>query len=295
MTDKYSLVTVAYGEDLGFMHLQARSIARYVDSDLIEQIIIIENGPPPMPLGWRHRVLREYGLFRKLVKFVPASSIAQMPPHVGGWFSQQVLKLMISKIVKSKYYLILDAKNQLIFPLTRDHVEVHGKPSIFLHGYLKHPLRRYLEPILKYFNLSEEHLKKMVPTTPPFYANTVLVQEMIGAIETREKRRFEDIFCKSDTRFTEFFMIAGYILSTGRQFDDFYDLSGGGYSIIWKYAGADDAAIEREIVRSEQHQSPFFSVHRAALPLLTTKSRNAIAALYQRRMLYSGRRLGDSF
>ena len=124
-------------------------------------------------------------------------------------------------------------------------------------------------------------------TTPPFYANTVLVQEMIGAIETREKRRFEDIFCKSDTRFTEFFMIAGYILSTGRQFDDFYDLSGGGYSIIWKYAGADDAAIEREIVRSEQHQSPFFSVHRAALPLLTTKSRNAIAALYQRRMLFS--------
>lgn len=285
--DKYTFVTVAYADDLGFMHMQARSIARYVLPELLDEIIVIENGPPMLPNGWRHRLRREYGSLSDLVRFVPASTIAKIPSRIGGWFSQQVLKLMVAKIVKSQYYLILDAKNHFIFPLTREHIEVAGKPRIFVHGYYTHPLRRYLEPILKYFGLSEEHLKRMLPTTPPFYANTALILEMIKSMAAREKRSFEDVFCTSSTRFTEFFMIAGYILSTDRRFEDFYDLSGGSYSIIWKYAAHDDALIEREINRSEQQCAPFFSVHRGAIPLLSENARNVIAAFWQRRGLFS--------
>jgi hypothetical protein len=284
---KYTLVTVAYGDDLGFMHVQARSVARYVASELLEEIIIVENGPPNLPDGWRHLLLREYGALRDKVKFVPASTLATIKPHPGGWFTQQILKLMVSKIVKTKYYLILDAKNHFIFPFTRQHIETDGKPKMFAHAYLKHPLRRYLEPILHYFKLSDENLKHMLPTTPPFYVHTALVREMIQAMVKREKRSFEEIFCRSSIRFTEFFTIGAYILSTNRKFEDYYDLSDCGYSIIWKYAAADDAAIEREINNSEKRQAPLFSVHRASFPLLTDKSRKTIAAFWQRRGLFA--------
>jgi hypothetical protein len=258
-----------------------------VDPDLFEEIIIVENGPPNLPDGWRHLLLREYGALRDKVKFVPASTLSKINPHPGGWFTQQILKLTVSKIVKTKYYLILDAKNHFIFPFTRQHIEADGKPKMFVHGYQKHPLRRYLDPILRYFKLADHNVHRMLPTTPPFYAHTGLVREMIQAMVAREKRGFEELFCRSGIRFTEFFMISSYILTTGRRFEDYYDLSDGGYSIIWKYCAADDAAVEREINNSEKRKAPFFSVHRGSFPLLSEKSRKNIAAFWLRRGLFT--------
>jgi len=163
MQQQYTLVTVAYVDDVGFMHLQARSIARYVPRNLIKQIIVVENAPPALPDGWRHKLKREYGSLADLVKFIPASQLAVMAPDIGGWFTQQVLKLAVADEVATDYYLILDAKNHFVFPLTRERLEVNGKPNMFIHGYEKHTLRRYLEPILHYFGLPQSHIKQMLP------------------------------------------------------------------------------------------------------------------------------------
>lgn len=281
--EKYTIVTVTYLTDSGFMRLQARSIARFIPRDFIAAIIVVENTPPPLA-GWREQMRQEYGHLADLVQFVPAASIATIP-DVTGWFSQQVLKLMAASIVRSKRYLILDAKNHFIFPLTADEIERHGKPRTFVYSYRDHPLRPYLETILRYYELPESHLLRFLPTTPPFYVDTQLVRETIEDFKERSNNsNFEAAFCQS--KFTEFFMIGCHILSSQRKFEDLYDLSATSGTVLWKEIGADNTEIMREIASSERRRAPYFSVHRATIPLLSETSQSAIARLWHQRGLF---------
>lgn len=283
---KYSFVIVVFRDEIGFSHLQARSIARYVARPLIEEIIIIENTPPTLPTIWRERLRGEFGHYRDLVKFVPAAAFAKIPPQTAGWFSQQVLKLMIAKQVQAKRYLMLDAKNHFVFPY--NHIEANNKPRSFVHGYHSHPLRCYLQPILKYYGLSDKHLDRFLPTTTPFCVDTALVRDLITVAQTREARTFEELFLRSSVRFTEFFMIGAYILSTGRSFEEFYDLSGGGNnSVIWTHDATNEPAIAQAINQCEQQQRPMFTIHRRALPLLSERSRAILSQFWYRRALFT--------
>lgn len=40
--------------------------------------------------------------------------------HLTGWFGQQLVKLKVASVVKSEYYVVMDAKNTLIKPFKRD-------------------------------------------------------------------------------------------------------------------------------------------------------------------------------
>ncbi len=99
IVEKYSLVTVTYKDELGFTRMQARSIARYVPRDFLAEILVVANIPPAMPEGWQASLMCAYGSSADLVRFVPAAAIAEIPDKTSGWFSQQVLKLSVSKIV----------------------------------------------------------------------------------------------------------------------------------------------------------------------------------------------------
>jgi Family of unknown function (DUF6492) len=280
--EKYTIVTIAYQQDSGFMRLQARSIARYVAPDIIGAIIVVENTPAPRD-GWRAQMLREYGHFADLVKFVPAATIATIPATASGWFSQQVLKLMVATIVQTKRYLILDAKNHFISPLTADIIEAKGKPRSFVYSYHTHPLRHYLESILDFYALPRQHVERFLPTTPPFYVDTKLVCAVIEDFKQRTKNpSFETAFLQS--KFTEFFMIGSYILSTQRKFEDIYDLSGSGGIVLWKEIGANDAEIARALRANSK--SPYFSLHRATIPLLSATSKDSIAKFWHQHGLF---------
>lgn len=287
LAERYSLVTVAFKDDLGFMGMQARSIARYVPRDFLAEIIVVANEPPAMPERWQDRLRQAYGPHADLVRVVPAALIATIPDDISGWFSQQVLKLTVARIVTARHYLVLDAKNHFIFPLTAAHIEKDGKPRMFARSYATHPLRKYLERTLNYFDLPQENIGRMLPSTPPFYIDAMLASEMMQAIGKREGRSFESVFFDPPIKFTEFFILAAYMLSKGHRFEDFYDLGGRGYAMIWDQNAGDDAAIAHEIVNSESRELPIFSVHRRALPLLTEASRHALAGLWQRRGLFS--------
>lgn len=269
------------------MRLQARSMSRYVSPDLLDEIIVIENTPPAMADRWRDQMREEYNALAHLVRFLPASAIVSMPQGIAGWFSQQALKLKVAEVVRSDRFLILDAKNHFVFPFGRENIERNGKPRIYTHGYTKHPLRRYLEPILRYFGLPvDEHVQRFLPTTPPFVMDTNIVCEMIQHLSLREGKRFEEAFFRSPTTFTEFFLYGAYLLATDRSFDDMYDMSSGGSPVIWKEIAADDARVTADIASAERRSWPLFSVHRASFPLLTETGRKLVAEFWVRRKLF---------
>jgi hypothetical protein len=283
----YSFVTVTHAGDIGVMSLQARSMAQFLPRELVLEILVVENGSFESARTFRRRLIAEYGALSGLVRFVPANSIAAIPGGTTGWFSQQVLKLLVAATVKTDRYMVLDAKNHLVFPLSRRHIEAGGKPRLFVQGYGRHPLRVYLEPILQYFGLPKAYIRRMLPTTTPFPIQTEIVREMITGMAARENCSFERLFLNSSTRFTEFFTYAAYLLATRRRFEEFYDLDRSDYyNTIWPSMATDEkvgSAIERTIRR----RIPFFALHRDAVPKLSSRSRGEVARFWCRRGLFS--------
>lgn len=76
---------------------------------MFREIIVIANEPPPMPDDWQERVLRAYGAHADRVRILTVSDLTDVPLR-SGWFSQQVLKLIVARLVKTEFYLLLDSR-----------------------------------------------------------------------------------------------------------------------------------------------------------------------------------------
>lgn len=275
----YTIVTVAHQDDYEALYFQARSMAKYLPPSLIHQIIIIENPK----LQDHARLISQYGKLKNRVKIVAGASLA--PPEAfswSGWWSQQILKLMVAQIVETPRYLCLDAKNVLVFPLRRKFLERREKPRSFEIDYTTHSSLRWLRHTLDYFGLPETHIKAFVPTTTPFVLVTDLVKELIRYIEGREGTSLAAAFLKH--QLTEFFLYGGFLKATNR-FN--YDVSGEECHTVWDVVHGDDY-VHGIIKQTEKKKLPFFSVHRRAIPKLSEHARQEIIRFWTRRGLGSG-------
>jgi hypothetical protein len=284
-TSRYTLVTVAHRGDYGLMRLQARSLDKYLDRNLVEEIIVIENPEPGRPTNWRRVLSNEYGGLTAQVRFIEARAIADVS-QISGWFSQQVLKLMSSKIVATEQYMILDGKNHLVHPLTRDSVETpSGLLRTYLMSYETHPMKPFLINTLEYFELDPvQHLSAFMPTTTPFTLPTARARELVRYVEEREQQPFPSAFVYDGYKRSEFFMFAAYLLSLGSSLGDIYSFSALRSPAIWPESRPEDCL--QAIVTSEKHALPFFAVHRRVFEKLTDATRRDIAAFWYRRGLF---------
>ena len=284
---KYTFLTVAHAADYRLLWLQARSLNRYLDRDLLSEIVVIQNNPQLSRLrGWRRAMLQEYGSLAPAVRFVDVRQITDVPPYISGWFSQQILKLMAARIVETKRYVVLDAKNHLVFPLSRQCIETSsGKMLLHPMNYEHHNMRPFLANTLDYFGLTlQDHVKSFLPTTTPFPLSTDVVRDLVDYIEVREKKPFPEAFVYDGFKRTEFFLLGAYLLATGRQFADFYDLSEQGWATVWPEDTAED--IRKKIAWCENNARAVFAVHRRAIPQFDEATRFEIATFWRRRHLF---------
>jgi hypothetical protein len=273
----YTFVTVVYEAEIALHRLQAQSMARYLPRGLVGRIVVIENAT--MSPEWRGGLRQHYGPLAPAVMIIPAERIASIPPS-GGWLSQQILKLMVSRHVATERYVILDAKNHLVFPLEAGHLERNGRMLSFMQHYDTHPLRSRLERAARYFAIKPS-IARFPPTTTPYIVPTRMVLRLIQYIQAHEGN-FEQFFLRSES--TEFLLFAAFLAATD-SLDSWYDFSGTNYSIIWKDTAVEDV-IRREIENTERYQRPFFAVHRRAIPVLSSASQQLIAEFWQRRGLF---------
>jgi hypothetical protein len=282
---KYTIVTVAFEGDVELMDLQARSMKLYGDPSLIEEIIVIDNFTGSKPRRWEEKLLAAYGYLAPKVRIIEAAAITDTHDSTG-WFSQQALKLAVSKMVKTDRYVILDAKNHLIKPLTRDFLETPGgKIRINGYGYENHPLRAYLEKTCAYLGVDVlGPLEKFVRTSTPFTMITTAAMALVDNVEAKSGKDLAQ--CITENGLTEFFLYAAALLQAGVLYE-LYEWSQPFSPDIWKW-GAEDLSIIREAVDKAQRDSagPFFSVHRGAIPLFTPAGRNIICDLWVGRSLF---------
>jgi Family of unknown function (DUF6492) len=282
---KYTFVTVAHEEDWSVLGLQARSLHLYLPEDLVAEILVVDNSSAGAPAEFLEALLRDYGRLAARVRILSAQEVGDIPDGTEGWFSQQILKLMVSNEIATDRYIALDAKNHLVFPLRRSFLEIGDKIPSWLTNYEKHTLRPYLEKSLRYFGVNpHDHVRAFLPAITPYTLPTAIVRDLIRVVVQREGKPFPAAFLEQ--RFSEFFLFAAF-LRVLEKTEEIYDFSGIPCSTIWDENAIRGARnLMHHIRRAQKNALPFFAVHRRAVPWLDDKSRRTIAEFWHQRGLF---------
>jgi hypothetical protein len=291
----YALVTVVHPTDYTLLRLQARSLSRYLRLDSADEIWVIANQGFHHRAAWQDPLRSDYGPLTDRVRFLDAPEVATIPDGTAGWLSQQILKLMVARVLTTDRYVVLDAKNHLVYPMSLDFFEVRGKLRSSRINYDGHSMRQFLKRSVRYFGIDEHTVvNSFLPTITPFVFPTATVRTLIDTIAERELDTFPWSFCGINT--TEFMLFGGYLCSLPGGIEGVYDLSSRACPAIWwdtATRGAD--AVESVIARVEDECLPFFTVHRHAAPLLDCRSKEAVASLWLRRHLFDSVERGLRF
>lgn len=281
---RYTTVTVVYEGDLPLLEVQARSLAVHADTALVAAVVVIDN----TRLGLGRRAVRRltdgYGPLAPCVRVVAAHTLASRR-DAGGWWGQQLLKILVAGVVATDRYLVLDAKNVLVRTLERTFLEgPDGRPRLGVQEYATHPHRPRLERSLRWWDVDPEpYVARFGPTVTPFVMDTALVLAMVDDAERRAGATFPRAF--ADQGVTEFFFWMGWLVSRG-SLEDVYDLDQVRCPVVWP----GDAAVEalhRAVEVSGRDRAPFLTVHQKALAAFDAERARVLADFWARSGLFA--------
>lgn len=220
----FDIVSLTYSNiiDINLIKLQAISM-KYLDTSMVNNIFVVFNDKNDGRLVLEDTGLIEYypENIRFKVKIIYVDDLGKSYKYPGwesNWHTQQITKLVISNIVLSKYYLILDSKNHFIRDTNYfDFFNEDGLPyKVFKSGVNK-PYRWY--NCLNYFEVPYNDTTSVPEfnNITPFMMITKEVVDMIRYIEEREMCDFYDFFMKENygNKYTEFFLYGGYLTMVG--------------------------------------------------------------------------------
>jgi uncharacterized protein DUF6492 len=279
--DSVSILTVVFDEEIDLLALQAKSIARFFDSQSIDEIIIIVNGKQQSYVEQcvRQDVLPEYGDLSAKVTLIPADDLYRFRHPEAGWHTQMALKLLAAPRVSSTWYLVLDAKNHFIRSTTvGDFFSKSGRglypPDNF------GSLQEHFVNAAKLFGVEPEGLidSFFSPVTPSIlHRQSVL--DLNEAVVRMTGKSIGDLIVQFDVPYTEFILYSLYLYSVDG-FDALYQPSPSITTTIWKENAMDSGSFERKMTQARSMTTLCFSVHRLAREVLTSEQRQQIADLW---------------
>ena len=216
------LLTVVYKDELQLLEHQAYSIAYYYGNQ-IQNIYVILNDDilthDDIDLSW-------YGYLQDKVRVFHRSEFGYYPPpHLSGWYTQQVCKILGSAHAESKWCMILDAKTWFIRPMdvedifdpyNRAHCESWLCSSPHWQSGLNYLKERYAITDFKWIS----------PAGVPFLADTKTMRDMVlnepNFIEWFENNcQFPSKVNSNSHGITEFLCYSAWV-SKNNLFDDLY-------------------------------------------------------------------------
>ena len=128
------LVTIVFHHEteMKLLKLQAASLC-YMDEHLIHTIYVLCHDKDPLSDGETESLVACYPPLLQS-RVVILHSVTLDPRFTTtSWTTQQIIKLLVSRLVKSSYYLVLDSKNHLIRPVSvADYFDpTTNQPSLF--------------------------------------------------------------------------------------------------------------------------------------------------------------------
>ena len=225
---KIDFVTILFNHDLEKDLFKVQSYSfKYIDFYIINKIYVLFNDNIEHKTAFKklfeENIINYYPReIRDRVNLVFLDDIS-LDFKLSNWFTQQVVKIVVAKIIKSEYYVVIDAKNHFIENITIDYFFRNNKPYLYFNPN-PDKLLQYYNNCLDYFNVNSHFNHRnnrfKVQTTTPFLFITKECLNLIKHIEDNENMSFDTFFiCKS--KFTEFFLYHAFLIYSKK--DDLYD------------------------------------------------------------------------
>lgn len=206
---KLDFITVVYREEIALLKIQAQSFDRYLSPNDVGEIVIVINDEQHVAglidASW-------WGRLADRVNILHYSALGLVTrPHIQGWYTQQICKLLAAKRCKAVWSLVFDAKTWLVRSVdTKEIFDPNGSPVVGHCPISTHwkDSQTYLE---KMYGIRMDHM--LGPGGVPFIMHTDTVNELINSIPD-----FTEWFQRSvpgpgnDTLFiTEFMLYSAYV------------------------------------------------------------------------------------
>jgi hypothetical protein len=289
---KYTLVTVVFEDELPLLQLQAASLRRFAPSPMLEKIVVVANSHDARFVQRLRGCVQWYGDSAPLVTILDLSDFPQLPKTVG-WFSQQLLKLLVARHVRTERYVVLDPKTHLIAPLTDAFLEHgDGRANMMDYPYTTHTLRPYLERTLRYLHLEpDQYIQKFPSSAPPFIMYTDVTNDLIDSIGRCSGRPFEEEFISQ--KLTEFFLYSAWVVKKFGSIEKLYSYSNLYSPTIWEHK-VEISEIKEELAHGVG-RSPFINIHRRSIFKMKDSGLEYIAELWTSAGLFEDRQSALDF
>ena len=274
-------VTITFNNkiEMDLLKLQAHSM-KYVDTQFINQIIIIYNDTGSYNFT---DVIKYYP--KKLQNKVKIVNAIKLIPNYdkSSWHNQQLCKLLIAKVVKSNYYLILDGKNHFVKNINYSDYFNNGKPILFLNN--PGTMIKFYYNCLKYFNINcpynfnKDTDENIFLTTTPFLMGKKDVLDMMNLIEKRQNMSFTNFFKSKRNIITEFYIYIVYLIYTKRISN--YTLRPKNYTSIMNDPTAEWNLFDKHKKELNKPHVKIFGLHRSALPIMNKEYKTNLQNLYK--------------
>jgi hypothetical protein len=225
---KLDFVTILFNNDVekDLLKIHAYSL-KYIDIHIINKIYVLFND------NIEHKKTFKKLFEEDIINYYPCNLRDKINllflDDVGldfkqsNWFTQQIVKIVVSKIIKSEYYVVIDTKNHFIENITIDYFFRNNKPYLYFNPN-PDKLLEYYSNCLNYFNVKSRFNHRnnsfRVQTTTPFLFITSECLNLINHIEDKEKMTFDTFFI-TKSLFTEFFLYYAFLIYSKK--DDLYD------------------------------------------------------------------------
>jgi len=227
MKKSIDFVTVVYSDEIEIklLKLQAHSFS-FVYPDIINNILVIFNDKKSLNEQMRNK------FYDEIIECYPVELIDKVKLlfledlnldfDYSNWFTQQLIKLEISKHVTSDYYVVLDSKNHFIKIITSDYFFKNNTSPYLYFNYHNDKMLEFYSNSLNYFDIkcpydNNENFDKMfkIQSSTPFLFITKECINMIKYVEARENKPFKDFFVETK-QFTEFFFYYTYLIFSNK-------------------------------------------------------------------------------
>ena len=241
----FDFVTVTFSDELSLLAIQATSFAKHVDSNIVGTIFIVVNEADfrAVEAVIKRKILWRYKHLKDAVKIVNG----WLPSLADGWKRQQVLKLAIARKIQTESFVILDSKNHFIRPFGREQIVSPDNKLYSVRYDIYEPFQEGFERACCYFGYEgEPPVKAALPTTTPYFMVSDLAKRLIGYIEAKEGKPFEEVFHELDL-YTEFYSYYAFLLSQGYVAEDLYETRWGITSTLFANAADDEMLAEDQL------------------------------------------------
>lgn len=277
---KIDFVTVTFGEELSLLALQAKSFARFVKTDLVNQIAVVINDNNDVKNHVIERILPLYGHHRTAVVVKNLSELTNS--SAAPYRLQQIAKLKFAQHCKSSFYVCLDSKNVFINEATFDHFH-SDKPLTTtqpLRGYIQEKSSNFYSDMFDLNRIKDPDRVFAIMT--PFPIITSRAIELMSYVERLSGLPFDVAFASHET-VSEFMLYFSYLRKIGRVDDH----APGPYlsHTIWPKVDGHSAADIGIKLNQAEASALMIGLHRNTLKDLSSDAHAVLAQFLKKRGL----------